>query len=99
MVTDPYAVLGLSTEATDDDIRRKYLELVRTYSPDRHPAKFAEVRAAYESLKDLNTRLQRRLFDRHRPDSIDLLIEELSCRGPRRRLSLETLLQVVQARS
>lgn len=99
MVTDPYAVLGLTTDATDDDIRRKYLELVRTYTPDQQPEKFARIRAAYEALKDLNTRLQRRLFDRHRPDSIDLLIEDISCRSPRRRISLETLLQVVQARS
>jgi curved DNA-binding protein CbpA len=98
VVTDPYAVLGLTPDAADDAIRRKYLELVRTFTPEQHPEKFAQVRAAYEALKDLNTRLRRRFFDAHRPDSIDLIIEEFSCRSPRRRMSLESLVQAVQAR-
>ncbi len=98
-MTDPYAELGLPGDADDEAIRRRYLELVRAHPPDRDPEKFAKVRAAYDSLKDLNTRLRHRLFERDRQDSLDALIEELACRSPRPRVSLETLLQLVQTRS
>ena len=98
MVTDPHAVLDLPADADDEAIRRRYLELVRAYPPEHHAEKFAQVRAAYEALKDLNTRLRRRLFERGRQDSLDVLIEELACRSPRRRVSLETMLKIVQTR-
>jgi curved DNA-binding protein CbpA len=98
MVTDPHAVLGLPADADDEAIRRRYLELVREFPPDHHPDKFAQVREAFEALKDLNTRLRRRLFERSRNDSLDVLIEELACRSPRRRISLEALLSAAQPR-
>ena len=98
MVDDPYDVLGLPADADDETIRRRYLELVRQFTPEQNPEKFAQVRSAYEALKDLNTRLRHRLFERGRRETIDVLIGEVACRSPRRRVSLETLLQVVQAR-
>ena len=92
----PYEVLGLPSEADDDTIRRHYLELVRQYSPEHHPAKFAAVRAAYEQLRDQSTRLQHRLFEagKHR-ETVEAIIEEVSCRRPRRRMSLKEMLTVV----
>ena len=95
---DAYAILGLPADSDDDTIRRRYLELVRQYTPEHHPQKFAEVRAAYEQLKDLNTRLRHRLFEVGRTEGLDAIIEELSCRSPRRRMSLSTLLKVTQGR-
>ena len=89
---DPYQVLGLPPDSDDEAIRRRYLELVRQFSPERHPERFAAVRQAYESLRDLNTRLRHRLFEAGRNDSVDAIIEELSCRSTRRCLSLESLL-------
>ena len=97
-MSDPHAVLDLPLDADDAAIRRRYLELVREFPPDHHPEKFARVREAFEALKDLDTRLRRRLFERGRRDSLDELIEEVTCRSPRRRLSLEALLQAVQSR-
>jgi curved DNA-binding protein CbpA len=91
-MTDPYQELGLPADSDDETIRRRYLQLVREFSPEQHPERFAAVRRAYESLKDLNTRLQYRLFEAGKNDSVDALIEELACRSPRRRLSLEALL-------
>lgn len=35
---DPYLILGLSRDASDDELRRRYRELVREYHPDRHIA-------------------------------------------------------------
>ncbi len=91
-MTDAYAVLGLPPDSDDAAIRRRYLELVRQFSPEHHPEKFAAVRAAYEQLKDLNTRLRHRLFEAGRHESVDAIIEEVTCRSSRRRVSLKTLL-------
>ena len=93
---DPYAVLGLPADAEDETIRRRYLELVKQFSPERHPEKFAEVRRAYEKLRDLETRLKHRLFEAGKTDSIDAILEDLSCRTSRRRLTLQALLNSVQ---
>jgi curved DNA-binding protein CbpA len=94
-MTDAYAVLGLPDDSNDEAIRRRYLELVRQYSPERDPERFAAVRRAYETLRDLDTRLRHRLFEAGRSESIDALIEEMACRTPRRRLGLAALLTVL----
>jgi curved DNA-binding protein CbpA len=95
-MTDPYAILGLPADSDDEQIRRRYLALVKQISPERHPEKFAAIRRAYESLRDLETRLRYRLFEAGRSDSIDAILEELACRTSRRRLSLQALVNAVQ---
>ena len=95
-MSDPYAVLGLATDSDDDTIRRRYLALVREFPPERHPEKFAAVRQAYESLRDLNTRLRHQLFEAGKKDTVDAIVEELACRSQRRRVSLTTLLSVLR---
>jgi curved DNA-binding protein CbpA len=97
-MTDAYEVLGLPPDADDETIRRRYLERVRQFSPEHHPEKFSAIRAAYEQLKDLNTRLRYRLFEAGKKDSIDAIIEEVSCRRARRRIPLKTLLSTVLRR-
>jgi curved DNA-binding protein CbpA len=95
---DAYEVLGLPADSDDEAIRRRYLELVRQYPPEHHPQKFAAVRAAYEQLKDLNTRLRYRLFEAGKKESLDAILEELTCRSPRRRMSLTMLLKLTPER-
>lgn len=90
---DPYAVLGLAPDASDEAIRRRYLELVKQFPPEQQGEKFAAVRQAYESLRDRETRLRHRLFEAGKSDSIENIIEELLCQGPRPRLTLEALLK------
>ena len=57
-MADPYAVLGVDRNASDDDIKKAYRRLVKQYHPDLHPddaaaaAKMSEVNAAYEQLKE-----------------------------------------------
>jgi curved DNA-binding protein CbpA len=95
-MSDPYEVFGLSSDSDDETVRRRYLELVRQHPPEHHPQKFAAIRAAYEALRDLNTRLRYRLFEAGKKETIDALIEEIACRSPRRRLSLKALLNLVR---
>jgi curved DNA-binding protein CbpA len=93
---DPYAVLGVGPESDDETIRKRYLDLVREFSPEQHPQRFSAVRAAYEQVRDLNSRVRYRLFEQGRRDSIEQIIEEIACRTPRRRWSLQALLDNVR---
>lgn len=45
-------VLGVSENASDDEIRAAYLEKVKQYPPERAPEEFERVRDAYETLRD-----------------------------------------------
>jgi curved DNA-binding protein CbpA len=55
---DPYKALGLSRDASQDDIRKAHRKLVRKYHPDANPedpraeGRFKEVQQAYEVLSD-----------------------------------------------
>jgi curved DNA-binding protein CbpA len=92
---DPHIVLGLPADADDEAIRRRYLELVRQFSPEHHPEKFAAVRAAYERLRDRNARVRYRLLEAGRKETIESIVEEIACRSSRRRIALKTLLSML----
>ena len=95
---DPYEVLGLPPDADDETIRKRYLELVRQNPPEREPVRFAAVREAYEQLKDLETRVAKRLFDVDKHLTIGQLIEELACKSPRPRISLAKMVEMATSR-
>lgn len=58
MNKNPYEVLGVARDATDDDIKKAYHKLVIKYHPDKNPGnkeaeeKFKEVNNAFDILKD-----------------------------------------------
>ena len=91
-----YDILGVKPDALDEIIRQRYLALVREFSPELHPQKFAAIRAAYEKLKTLVARTNYRLFQFNNDDTIEELIEDATCQMTRRRHSLDSLLKATQ---
>jgi preprotein translocase subunit Sec63 len=61
-INDPFTVLGVGEDAGDDEIKRRYLALVRSFPPDREPERFQAYRAAYEALCDERKRLEVKLL-------------------------------------
>src|ERR1700744_6494725 len=59
---DPYTVLGVGHNASDDEIKRAYRKLAKKLHPDLNPGKkaieaqFKEVTAAYDFLTDSSKR-------------------------------------------
>lgn len=64
---DYYNILGVSRDASQDEIRKKYRKLAAKYHPDKNPDdksaedKFKEIGEAYEVLKDPE---KRKLYDK-----------------------------------
>jgi curved DNA-binding protein CbpA len=61
-MNDPFTVLGVGEDAGDDQIKQRYLALVRAYPPDREPERFQAYRAAYEAVRDQRKRLEAKLL-------------------------------------
>ena len=61
MISDPYGVLGVSRDASEEEITKAYRSLAKKYHPDLNPGnaeaakKMAEINAAYEQIKSGNT--------------------------------------------
>lgn len=65
-----YDILGVSRDATTDEIKKAYRKLALEYHPDRNPGdadaelKFKEIAEAYETLSDLQKRF---VYDNPKP--------------------------------
>ena len=72
MAEDFYKTLGVSKNASQDEIQKAYLKMARKYHPDLNPKdpegakkKFQELQTAFETLKDPE---KRRMYDQFGPD-------------------------------
>ncbi len=72
-----FLVLGLAPDASQQDVRKRYLELLRSHPPSRDPKRSQQVVAAYEALKDGRSRMQSSLFGIGRCGDFDLALKAL----------------------
>ena len=89
-----YLVLGLPPSATGEEIRRRYLELVRAHRPGEDPERFQQITAAYEALRDDRARVKTALFGMAAYGDFELALDALVQARPARREmpGLQTLL-------
>lgn len=63
-MSDPYQVLGVSRDASEEEINKVYRKLVKKYHPDLNPGneeaakKMSEINAAYEAIKSGEAKYQ-----------------------------------------
>lgn len=99
MIETAHDVLGLDPAATPEQIRDRYLELVRQNPPEQAPERFAAIRAAYTHLQDPDRQLSQMLNHPYPADGIDRLAAEIEATLPRPRLRLAELIKASEATS
>ena len=63
MIDDPYSVLGLTPDATDEEVKRAYRALAKKYHPDMNPGDphaaemMNRINAAYDQIKNPQPRV------------------------------------------
>ena len=63
MIDDPYSVLGLTPDATDEEVKRAYRALAKKYHPDMNPGDphaaemMNKINAAYDQIKNPQPRV------------------------------------------
>ncbi len=79
---NPYAVLAVSPEADDEQIRAAYLGKLKQFPPDRAPVQFEQIRDAYELLRDRRRRAQYTLFSVNPDAPLASLLEGMENQRP-----------------
>ena len=59
---NPFAILGIPSDADDETINQSYLDKVRECPPDRDPQQFQQIHAAYQAIKNKRARMKHALF-------------------------------------
>lgn len=57
-----YAILNVRKGASQDDIKKSYIALVKRFDPEKHTDRFMVIQKAYETLRDPRTRAHEDVF-------------------------------------
>lgn len=79
-----YLALELSPSATREEIRQRYLALVRAHPPSHDPERFQQITAAYDALKDERSRVETTIFGMARYGDFELALDALVQARPNR---------------
>lgn len=80
--TEYYNILGIKTDASEEEIRKAYRKLTKKYHPDLHPndkevnEKYKKINEAYTVLSDKE---KRQKYDQGYDDNFDVNINDLIC--------------------
>ena len=96
-MTDPYRLLGVSTDADDESVRGAYIAAVRACPPERDPRRFEQIRAAYEAIATWRARTSHALFDTGVPAAGEVLAV-LSASWRPGRPALQALRKILEVR-
>jgi curved DNA-binding protein CbpA len=78
---DPFLTLGIAPDADDATVEAAYRDAIKRCPPDRDPAGFQAVRAAYDRVRTQRDRVAYALFETEPPTPIDILRRaEVQCR-------------------
>lgn len=73
-----YQILGVDEDAGDEAIRARYLELVKTFTPEKDPGQFMRITRAYEGIRNRQARIKSAVIGlknyRSRTDALDDLM-------------------------
>jgi len=91
---DSYLTLGLEFGVGNEEIRKRYLELIKRSTPEKDPERFQEITRAYERIKTSRLRVQTKLYGIMDDADVDSTLMGLSrAKKPlRRRANLQELL-------
>ncbi|MCP4692255.1 MAG: J domain-containing protein [Desulfobacterales bacterium] len=89
-----HLTLGLEIGASDQEIRKRYLELIKRHTPEKDPEQFRKITAAYEKIKTPRLRIHTKLFGAMDEKDLDAALLDLCRAGKpsRRRAGLRELL-------
>jgi curved DNA-binding protein CbpA len=93
-----YLMLGLEPGATDDQIRRRYLALIKLHPPEKDPQRFQDLNQAYERIRDQRARIHHKLFGYYRTGDVEASLDYLrrAVQPSRKRAGLQALLKALQ---
>ena len=93
----PYEILNLDPAASEEQIRKRYLELVREFPPERAPARFTEIREAYDELRNPIARMRKRLTGVSEGPAINEITADFQRRQLKdKRITAKALLHVAE---
>jgi curved DNA-binding protein CbpA len=71
---NPYLLLGVPRDASDQAIRQAYLDAVKEATPETDPERFKAVNGAYEQIKDQTSRCGYEMFHSDSPGESPLAV-------------------------
>jgi curved DNA-binding protein CbpA len=71
----PFVVLDVKPTSTDEEVRAAYQRLLREYPPEKSPAEFQAIQAAYQATKNTRQRWKAFLLECEIPgeDPVDVV--------------------------